>query len=165
MRLLVLLFLTVIVVGCDSDAQGPGADGQTTSETGDTDDTGDTGDTEQTLDTQGDVLGPACGHRVDTAIVQLGFNVVLDESGAAQQPQGRPLQEGWTLGESSTEIDDHNSREYGRIAAYMMPIRDALICDIAILDKADWMSMTQILTLNNIRTQQDLSGLPPEQVY
>jgi len=47
----------------------------------------------------------------------------------------------------------------------MMPIRDALMCDIATLDESDWLSLTQILTLNNIRTEQDLSGTPPEQVY
>ncbi len=106
-----------------------------------------------------------CGHRVDPAIVRIGFNVVLDTSGTTQSPQGRPLQEGWTLAESSAEVDDHNSREYARIASYMMPIRDALMCDIAALDEADWHTMTQVLTLNDIRTVQDLSGTPPEHVY
>jgi hypothetical protein len=62
-------------------------------------------------------------------------------------------------------IGDHNSREYALIASYMMPIRDALSCDIAVLDKTDWLTLTQILTLNNIKTEQDLSGSPPEQIY
>jgi hypothetical protein len=47
----------------------------------------------------------------------------------------------------------------------MMPIRDALICDIAALDESDWLSLTQILTLNEIRIEQNLSGAPPDQVY
>jgi hypothetical protein len=122
-------------------------------------------ETSKGSDTGTDDPGSSCGHRVDTAIVSVGFNVVLDTSGATQSPQGRPLQEGWTLAESATEIEDHNSREYARIASYMMPIRDALVCDIAALEKTDWLALTQILTLNDIRTVQDLSGTPPEQVY
>ncbi len=106
-----------------------------------------------------------CGHRVEPAIVRVGHNVVLDTTGTTQSPQGRPLQEGWTLDESATEINDHNSREYARIAAYMMPIRDALMCDIASIEQAQWIELTQILTLNDIREVQDLSGTPPEQVY
>jgi hypothetical protein len=39
------------------------------------------------------------------------------------------------------------------------------MCDMATLDEAEWRSMTQILTVNSIRTEQDLSGTPPEQVY
>jgi len=107
----------------------------------------------------------SCGHRVDPATVNFGYNVVLNERGSTQRPQGRPLQEGWTLGQSATEIDDHNRREYARIASYMMPVRDALMCDIATLDRANWLAMTQILTLNNIKTQQNLAGRPPERFY
>ena len=40
----------------------------------------------------------SCGHRVDLNIVMLGDNVVLSETGTVQPPQGRPIQEGWTLG-------------------------------------------------------------------
>ena len=106
-----------------------------------------------------------CGHRIDSSIINYGFNVVLDNEGDTQPPQGRPLQEGWTLGDSEEEITDHNIREYSLIASFMMPIRDALICDIEELELSDWISMTQVLTLNNIKTEQDLSGSPPEQVY
>lgn len=107
----------------------------------------------------------ACGHRADPTIVRLGFNVVVDASGATQSAQGRPLQEGWTLAETPDEVTSHNDREYARVAAYMMPIRDALMCDMASIDEAEWLSLTQILTLNEIKTQQDLSGAPPDQVY
>jgi hypothetical protein len=47
----------------------------------------------------------------------------------------------------------------------MMPIRDAIICD---LDKASltlWQTLTAILRLNNIKTVQALSGTPQDQVY
>ncbi|HJM76565.1 MAG TPA: hypothetical protein QGI71_12025 [Dehalococcoidia bacterium] len=110
-------------------------------------------------------MDDSCGHRVDEAIVNFGFNVVLATNGTTQSPQGRPLQEDWTLADIPSEVDDHNGREYARIASYMMPIRDALICDMATLDRTDWLSLTQILTLNNIKTEQDLSGSPPERFY
>ena len=122
---------------------------------------------EDTLTGHGDTVTPegACGHQVDPGVVSFGFNIVVDSSGATQAAQGRPLQEGWRLETSSDEVEDHNSREYARIASFMMPIRDALMCDIAALDEAEWLSLTQILTLNDIRREQDLSGTPPERVY
>jgi len=60
----------------------------------------------------------------------LGQNVVLSESGEIQPPQGRPIQKGWTLARSATSITDHNEREYARVASYIMPIRDAIMCDL-----------------------------------
>lgn len=142
-----ILFISIFVAGCDSGSKSNGGDTYTHAEP-------------DTAEHSSD-----CGHRVEPTVVNLGFNVVLDTAGATQSPQGRPLQENWTLAESSTEVTDHNSREYARIASYMMPIRDALMCDMATIDEATWLSLTQILTLNSIRTEQDLSGTPPEQVY
>ena len=106
-----------------------------------------------------------CGHQVDSNIVSLGQNVVLSESGEIQPPQGRPIQERWTLGQSATSITDHNEREYARVASYMMPIRDAIMCDLDETSLALWQTLTAILRLNNIKTVQDLSGTPKEQVY
>ncbi len=106
-----------------------------------------------------------CGHRVDLAIVAFGQNVVLNEAGVVQAPQGRPIQEGWTLAQAAETVTVHNEREYARIAAFMMPIRDALICDLAATTLAAWQGLTAILRLNNIKTVQDLSGTPTEQVY
>jgi len=106
-----------------------------------------------------------CGHELDPATVSYGFNQVLNEAGAAQAPQGKPLQEGWTLAKTANEITDHNSREYARVAAWMMPIRDALMCDIATLEKTEWLALTEVLTINGIKTSQDLSGTPMEQTY
>jgi hypothetical protein len=119
----------------------------------------------QAADAGADSSNTACGHRVDADAVNLGFNTVVDSTGAAQSAQGKPLQEGWTLVESTSEISVHNDREYARIASFMMPIRDALMCDIATVDEADWLSLTQVLTLNDIKMEQDLSGTPPERVY
>jgi len=106
-----------------------------------------------------------CGHRVAPSIVSLGQNVVLSESGEVQPAQGRPIQEGWTLGRSAESITDHNEREYARVASYMMPIRDAIMCDLDETSLTIWQILTEILRLNNIKTVQDLSGTPKEQVY
>ena len=106
-----------------------------------------------------------CGHRVAPSIVSLGQNVVLSESGEVQPAQGRPLQEGWTLGRAAESITDHNEREYARVASYMMPIRDAIMCDLDETSLTIWQILTEILRLNNIKTVQDLSGTPKEQVY
>jgi hypothetical protein len=135
------LFIAVFMVGCNSDPN----------------------DTDEDIETQDP--DNSCGHRIDAAIVEFGFNIVLNTSGTTQVAQGKPLQESWTLAKSPSEIDNHNDREYAQIAAAMMPIRDALMCDIAMLEKTDWLFLTQTLTLNNIRMEQDLSGTPPEQVY
>ena len=106
-----------------------------------------------------------CGHRVDPSIVMLGQNVVLSETGAVQPPQGRPIQEDWTLGRSTEPVTDQNEREYARIASYIMPIRDALICDFDKTSPTPWQTLTEILSLNNIKTVQDLSGTPRDRVY
>tara|TARA_Y100000588_G_scaffold55472_2_gene53014 strand:- start:2941 stop:3273 length:333 start_codon:yes stop_codon:yes gene_type:complete len=47
----------------------------------------------------------------------------------------------------------------------MMPIRDAIMCDLDETSLALWQTLTAILRLNNIKTVQDLSGTPKEQVY
>jgi len=152
------IIVFVVVAGCSSTPEEHESD--TSIETD-----ADVSTTRATPDEGSDTSISSCGHRVNAAIVNYGFNIVIDTAGKTQPAQGRPLQEGWTLVESPTEITDHNNREYARIAAYMMPIRDALLCDIATLSKADWLSMTQLLTLNDIKTKQDLSGKPPERFY
>ncbi|MBU01597.1 MAG: hypothetical protein CME14_10145 [Gemmatimonadetes bacterium] len=95
----------------------------------------------------------------------MGQNAVFSESGEVQPAQGRPIQEGWTLGRSAESITDHNEREYARVASYMMPIRDAIMCDLDETSLTIWQTLTEILRLNNIKTVQDLSGTPKEQVY
>jgi hypothetical protein len=97
--------------------------------------------------------------------VSLGQNVVLSGSGEIQLPQGKPIQEGWTLGRSAESITAHNEREYARVASYMMPIRDAIMCDLDETSLTLWQTLTAILRLNSIKTVQDLSGTPKEQIY
>ena len=46
-----------------------------------------------------------------------------------------------------------------------MPVRDALICDLDETNVTSWQALTSILSLNNIKTVQDLSGTPKDQVY
>ena len=47
----------------------------------------------------------------------------------------------------------------------MMPIRDALICDLDKTSTTLWQTLTSILRINNIKRVQDLSGTPKDQVY
>jgi len=106
-----------------------------------------------------------CGHDVDASLVKLGFNRVVDAAGAAKKPQGKPLQAGDRLEAVSEEVTAPNEREYARVASYIMPIRDALMCDFKLFSLKQWQSLTEILTLNGIKTTQNLSGTPKEQFY
>lgn len=110
-------------------------------------------------------LADECGHNVDLNDVSYGYNVVVDDGGAEVRPQGRPIQEGYALAKSSTYVEDHNSREYAQIFAYMSQIRDALMCDIAAVSARDWDGFTQVLVLNKIKMTQSLTGTPKEQYY
>jgi hypothetical protein len=109
--------------------------------------------------------GEACGHDLDPRIVSFGFNEVVGADGVVKTPQGRPLQEGDTLVRATAEVTVPNGAAYARVAAFMMPIRDALMCDIAATTAAEWEELTRVLTLNGIKTTQDLTGTPPEQYY
>ncbi len=82
-----------------------------------------------------------------------------------KEPQGRPLQEGDRLRATADRVLDANRVVYAQIASFMMPIRDALMCDLDQFTEPAWLELTEILTLNGIKTEQDLSGSPPEQVY
>lgn len=176
MRMLMptLALMAVLAAGCGSTSDsnaGSAAPDDTTGTTADaaiqdtTSPAADLGATTDPGSTAGTDPSPDCGHDIDPSIVEFGFNEVLDDTGAVQMAQGRPLQEGWTLSHTDTEITAHNEREYGRIAAWMMPIRDAIQCDLDSLSRDDWLALTDVLTLNGIKTAQDLSGTPKEQVY
>ncbi|MFT7620998.1 MAG: hypothetical protein ACI9WU_000159 [Myxococcota bacterium] len=147
---LVLTCGLLLCLGCSSDTTEPDTTG--------TDTTG--------TDTTGtDTTGDDCGHDVDPAEVTVGFNQVLAADGTAKAAQGRPFEEGDTLVRLETEVTVHNEIEYARVAAYMMPIRDALMCDVATTTAAQWSALTEVLVLNGIKTTQDLTGTPPEQFY
>lgn len=106
-----------------------------------------------------------CGHDLDPQVVSYGFNEVVDADGAVKAPQGRPLQEGDTLVRADARVTAPNAADYAQVAAFMMPIRDALMCDIATTTAEEWQDLTRVLALNGIKTTQDLTGTPPEQYY
>lgn len=106
-----------------------------------------------------------CGHNINLNDVSYGYNLVVDESGAEIRPQGRPFQEGYRLAKTSSYVENHNSREYARIFAFMGQIRDALMCDIATVSATEWDELTRVLVLNNIKITQSLTGTPKEQYY
>ncbi len=123
------------------------------------------GDPVEIEDSAGSHGTSECGHDLDWSLVEYGFNVVVDGFGTSKAAQGAPLQEGDTLEAVDEEVQAYNDREYARIAAYMMPIRDALMCELADTTLEQWLEMTEILRLNDIKTVQDLNGTPQEQVY
>ena len=65
----------------------------------------------------------------------------------------------------ATEEVTGNDVAYAEVALIMMPIRDALMCDIESTTATQWAELTAVLTANGIKTIQDLSGAPPDQVY
>lgn len=171
---LIALVLVLTSVAC-GDTDGGGAAPTTTqaaattaqastTTTSEVSETPTTGATSTTGDT-GAIVDDDCGHDVDPAVVELGFNEVVDVNGIVKAPTGAPLQEGDTLRSVAEEVTDHNSVAYAQIASLMMPIRDALMCDITTISNSDWQALTEVLDLNNIKTTQDLSGTPPEQFY
>jgi hypothetical protein len=106
-----------------------------------------------------------CGSEFNPAIVRTGYNEVVDASGTVLSPQGKPLQVGDTLEAVETEITEQNEVAYAQVTSYMIPIRNALMCNIDALTNAQWTDLTSILTVNDIKTKQDLSGTPKDQVY
>lgn len=165
-RAAAVVALAVIMAGCaSSDPQSapttppnPGAAPTTSAASPST-------DSDPTATSQTNDPTDACGHDVDPGIVEFGFNEVIGADGTVKTAQGRPFEEGDTLRRTATALAAANDIAYAQVAAYMMPIRDALICDIASTTPETWTELTEVLTVNGIRTIQDLSGTPPEQVY
>lgn len=102
-------------------------------------------------------------HRIDHAVVEYGYNIVVDKDGNTQSPQARPLLGGEQLVRSEIYIDDANMREYARIVSYMAAIRDAILYDFEEIDRETWLSLTEILTINEVKTVGG-SGLGPAQI-
>jgi len=106
-----------------------------------------------------------CGHNIDSSTITYGYSIVIDMDGNQVAPQGKPFQEGYGLMTSADYVEDQNSREYAQILAYMGNIRDVLMCDIETTSEGEWRAITEILTLNSIKTSQSLTGTPQEQYY
>ena len=146
--------LILVLAACGGGDAGPAA---TTSET--------TTPPTVAATSSSEPAGEPCGHGLDPGLVSFGYNAVIGADGALKPPQGRPLQEGDTLVRTVAEVTGSNAAAYARVAAFMMPIRDALMCDLAVTSEEEWLALTRVLTLNGIKTTQDLSGTPPEQYY
>jgi len=110
-------------------------------------------------------VADTCGHNIDISTVTYGYSIVVDMDGNQVAPQGKPFQEGYGLMTSADYVEDQNSREYAQILAYMGNIRDVLMCDVETTGEDDWRAITEILTLNSIKTTQSLTGTPQEQYY
>ncbi len=99
------------------------------------------------------------------SIVNYGYNKVLDELDTEVAPTGRPIQVGDYLTSISDYVSDQNTREWALIFSLMSPIREALSCDVTSVTQTEWDDLTEVLDLNSIKTNQDLSGTPTEQYY
>jgi hypothetical protein len=111
------------------------------------------------------LVADTCGHTIDISTVAYGYNLVVDMDGNQVAPQGKPFQEGYGLITAADYVEDQNSREYAQILAYMGNIRDVLMCDVETTGEDEWRAITEILTLNSIKTTQSLTGTPHEQYY
>ncbi len=114
--------------------------------------------------TESTITTASC-HNLEAGTAAYGYNQVLDADGVVKDPQGKPFQEGDSLRRVYTYVTNANERAYARIFSYMAPIRDALMCNFDSLTLTEWQRLTQILTVNGIKTTQDLSGTPKDQVY
>jgi len=86
------------------------------------------------------------------------------------QLRGAPLVGGEQLILTDDYQDDENMREYVRIYTIMAPIRDTILCHFEETTREEWLAITAILTMNNIKTEDaaEISGpsiLSTEQVY
>ena len=109
-------------------------------------------------------------HQLDENIISYGYNLVVDKSGNILSPQGAPLQGGEKLILTEEYQYDHNVREYARIYTIMAPIRDAILYHFEEMTREEWLEITAVLTLNNIKTKgaNEINGrsiLSTEQVY
>ncbi len=109
-------------------------------------------------------------HRMDKSKVSYGHNVVVDRDGKAVRPGGRPLQGGEQLKLTEEYQKDKNVRELARVYTIMAPIRDAILYEFENTSREEWLKLTKVLAINNIKTTKTAtigprSVLSSEQVY
>ena len=92
-------------------------------------------------------------HRIDPSDVSYGYNLVVSATGNTLSPTALPLHGGEQLRVTSAYQDDQNTREYARIVSIMAPIRDAILYDFETMSRSDWLEITEVLTLNGIKTK------------
>lgn len=91
-------------------------------------------------------------HQLDETLISYGYNLVVDNNGDVLTPRGAPLKGGEKLILTEEYQEDHNMREYARIYAIMAPIRDTILYHFEETSKEEWLQVTEVLTINNIKT-------------
>ena len=109
-------------------------------------------------------------HKLEDSLISYGYNLVVDKNGNILSPRAAPLHGGEQLILTEEYQNDHNVREYARIYTIMAPIRDAILYHYEEISREDWLKITEVLTLNNIKTKDaaEINGrsiLSTEQVY
>ncbi len=109
-------------------------------------------------------------HQLDESLISFGYNLVIDNDGQILTPRGAPLHGGEQLIQTEEFQDDHNMRAYAHIFTIMAPIRDTILYHFEETSKEEWLEITEVLTINNIKTvaAPEINGrsiLSTEQVY
>jgi len=92
-------------------------------------------------------------HAQDPELISYGHNLVVDSDGHVIRASGAPLEGGERLVLTDEYQEDHNTREYARIVSIMAPIRDAILYHFEAMSRAEWLDLTEVLTLNGIKVQ------------
>ncbi len=109
-------------------------------------------------------------HNLNPDVIDFGHNQVVDKNGKVIIPRGAPLAGGEQLVNTAEYQEDHNTREFARIYTIMAPIRDTILYHFEETSLEDWLAITEILTLNNIKitAAAEINGrsiLSTRQVY
>ena len=109
-------------------------------------------------------------HKLDVSVISYGYNVVVDQDGNILTPRAVPLHGGEQLMLTDEYQDDPNVREYAHIYTIMAPIRDTILYHFEETTKQEWLAITEVLVINNIKTEpaSEINGrsvLSTEQVY
>jgi hypothetical protein len=92
-------------------------------------------------------------HRLDLALVDYGYNLVVDSSGNALRPSAAPLKGGEKLLRTDAYQEDHNTREYALVFSLMAPIRDTILYRFEETPRAEWLAVTEVLAVNGIKIE------------
>ncbi|MDP7009828.1 MAG: hypothetical protein QF685_00475 [Verrucomicrobiota bacterium] len=116
------------------------------------------------------LIEPGGEHKMDRRKVSYGYNVVVDRDGETVRPGGRPLRGGERLKLTKEYQKDKNVRELARVYTIMAPIRDAILYEFENTSRKEWLKLTKVLAINNIKTTKATtigprSILSCEQVY
>lgn len=91
-------------------------------------------------------------HKLNADLISYGYNLVADRNGTILSPRAVPLAGGEQLILTDEYQEDHNTREYARIYTIMAPIRDTILYHFEETTREEWLAITEILTINNIKT-------------